>query len=186
MDEARALAAGGVTTAGDDEAVAKAAAADPRAFGTIYERHRTTVYRYLRSRTTSDDEAGELAAVTFERALAAIGQFKPSGGGMAAWLLRIARNAHIDATRRRSVRAAATEGSVPMTTPRERTAIEDEVILRNLVDALPANQREAIQLRFGAGLTSREIGAVLGISEAAAQKHVERGLEALREAYRVD
>jgi DNA-directed RNA polymerase specialized sigma24 family protein len=35
-------------------------------------------------------------------------------------------------------------------------------------------------------LTAREIGGVLGISEAAAQKQVERGLLALKEAYGVD
>ena len=47
-------------------------------------------------------------------------------------------------------------------------------------------QRDAIQLRFAAGLTAREIGGVLGISEAAAQKQVERGMQALKEAYRAD
>jgi RNA polymerase sigma factor (sigma-70 family) len=60
------------------------------------------------------------------------------------------------------------------------------VVLRSLIDGLPRLQRDAIQLRFAAGLTAREIGAVLGISEAAAQKQVERGLLALKEAYGVD
>ncbi len=65
-------------------------------------------------------------------------------------------------------------------------AADDEVILRSLIDGLPTAQRDALQLRFAAGLTAREIGAVLGISEAAAQKQVERGLLALKEAYGVD
>ena len=54
-------------------------------------------------------------------------------------------------------------------------------ILRTLVGALPELQRDAIQLRFAAGLTAREIGAVLGVTEDAAQKHLERALRALRE-----
>lgn len=40
--------------------------------------------------------------------------------------------------------------------------------------------------RPAAGLTAREMGGVLGISEAAAQKQVERGLRVLKEAYGAD
>jgi len=184
MDDAGTLAGGAVSSLGEDEVVARAAARDPQAFGAIYERHRTAVYRYLRSRTVSDDEAAELSAITFERALGAIGQFKPAGGGIVAWLLRIARNAHIDATRRQSVRANRKEEDKPAVTREGGSPLEDQVILRSLVDALPPDQRDAVQLRFAAGLTAREIGLVLGLTEAAAQKHVERGLVALREAYR--
>jgi RNA polymerase sigma-70 factor (ECF subfamily) len=170
-------------TLDDDEAMARAATLDPHAFAAIYELHRTPVYRYLRSRTTSDDEAGELCAVTFERALTAVHRFKPSGGGMIAWLLRIARNAHIDSTRRHAsrsdaARTDATGGSGP--------GFEDSAVLRSLIDALPGKQRDVIQLRFAGGLTAREIGLVLGLSEGAAQKQLERALQALTEAYRVD
>jgi hypothetical protein len=38
-------------TLDDDEAPARAANLNSRAFAAIYERHRTFVYRYLRSRT---------------------------------------------------------------------------------------------------------------------------------------
>jgi RNA polymerase sigma-70 factor (ECF subfamily) len=184
MDDAQALTAGGAMTIDEDAAAARAAARDPQAFAGIYERHRATVYRYLRSRTASDDEAGELAAVTFERALVAIGRFRASGGGMAAWLLRIARNAHVDATRRAAVRVASVVDDDDLASVAERGWPHDEaVILRTLVDALPPDQRDAIQLRFAAGLTAREIGAVLGLSEAAAQKQLERALHALKEAH---
>ena len=162
--------------------MARAAARDPDAFAEIYDRHRTMVYRYLRSRSASDDDAGELSAVTFERALAAIGKFKASGGGLSAWLLRIARNAHIDAARRQSIRATRGGPNADAAAePARGPALEDGIILRTLVGALPELQRDAIQLRFAAGLTAREIGAVLGVTEDAAQKHLERALRALRE-----
>lgn len=47
-------------------------------------------------------------------------------------------------------------------------------------------QRDSFQLRFAAGLTAREIGVVLGLTESAAQKQLERALAALKEAYRAD
>ncbi len=166
-----------------DHADARAASHDPRAFEAIYQRHRLTVYRYARSRTTSDDEALELTSVTFERALRSIDDFRPKGGGMAAWLLRIARNAAIDDMRRAGRRGVA----LALSSESADSAPPDEAAeLRLLVAGLPDMQREAIQLRYAAGLTAREIGNVLSISEGAAQKHLERGLRALREAYRDD
>lgn len=181
MDDVWPIDRVGVAAAFDDASLAKAAVADRSAFASIYERYRVPVFRYLRARTASDDEAQELAAMTFERALQAIDRFRPAGGGMAAWLIRIARNAHLD-----QIRRADHAGSAAPPHPTSVVSDEDDVILRTLVDGLPTTQRDAIQLRFAAGLTSREIGRVLDMSEAAAQKHVERGLRALKEAYSVD
>jgi RNA polymerase sigma-70 factor (ECF subfamily) len=182
MDDALAVSRTGVPDR-DDAELARAATEDRAAFAAIYERHRTPVYRYLRARTATDADAQDLAAITFERAMGAIHRFRPVGGGMIAWLIRIARNAHWDALRQQRRRGTdvATEAAEPVIDPSD-----DAVVLRSLIDALPGAQRDAIQLRFAAGLTAREIGGVLGISEAAAQKQVERGLHALKEAYGAD
>jgi RNA polymerase sigma-70 factor (ECF subfamily) len=182
MDDVLAMGRGG-TRDTDDAELARAAAADRAAFAAIYERHRAPVYRYLRARTSTDADAQDLSSVTFERAMATIHRFQPVGGGMAAWLIRIARNAFLDSVRRRSRH--------PEVVPRQRPEAavdpaDDAVVLRSLIDALPVVQRDAIQLRFAAGLTATEIGHVLGISEAAAQKHIERGLRAVKEAYGAD
>src|SRR5687768_12909525 len=182
MDEGLAISLAGVPDR-DDAELARAATEDRAAFAAIYERHRTPVYRYLRARTPTDADAQDLTATTFERAMGAIHRFRPVGGGMVAWLIRIARNAYSDALRqqRRRGTEVASSGAEPAIDPSD-----DAVILRSLIDGLPSAQRDAIQLRFAAGLTAREIGGVLGISEAAAQKQVERGLHALKEAYGAD
>jgi DNA-directed RNA polymerase specialized sigma24 family protein len=54
------------------------------------------------------------------------------------------------------------------------------------VRALPGPTRDAIALRYAAGLSTREIAAVLGKSEAATQKLISRGLAALREDHHVE
>ncbi len=181
MDDALALTLAAVPDR-DDAELARAATEDRAAFAAIYERHRTPVYRYLRARTTNEADAQDLTAATFERAMGAIHRFQPVGGGMVAWLVRIARNAHADAVRQQRRRGASmsNDRGEPSTDP------SDAVILRSLVEGLPRAQQDAIHLRFAAGLTAREIGGVLGVTEAAAQKHVERGLRALKEAYGVD
>jgi RNA polymerase sigma-70 factor (ECF subfamily) len=163
----------------DDAELARAATEDRAAFAAIYERHRTPVYRYLRARTSNEADAEDLTAATFERAMGAIHRFQPVGGGMVAWLVRIARNAHADAVRQQRRRGT----SVAHESAERTTDPSNAVILRSLVEGLPSAQQDAIHLRFAAGLTAREIGGVLGLSEAAAQKLVERGLRALKEAY---
>lgn len=134
MDDAASLAtkATGLATDRDDD-LALAARSDPAAFGLLYDRHRLAVYRYLRTRTASADDAAELTAVVFERALAAMSRYRPSGGGILAWLLRIARNAAIDASRRGS--------SVPLVTD-----FADERPLVTPEDAALANERRALLL----------------------------------------
>lgn len=173
--------------AGRDEDLALAARSDRAAFGLLYDRHRLAVFRYLRARTATEDDAAELTAIAFERALAAIDRYRPSGGGFLAWLLRIARNAAIDVARRRP------PGPLAADLVDDRRAIgpeaalldrEARVALAAAIERLPEVQREAIALRYAAGLTAREIGAVLDKSEAATQKLLSRGLATIREAYR--
>jgi RNA polymerase sigma-70 factor (ECF subfamily) len=179
------LAVGGVAP-DPDEALALAARMDPAAFEELYVRSRVAVYRYLRGRTATRDEAAELSAVTFERAFRAIARYSPRAGGFRAWLLRIARNAAIDAARRERAGPIVVSDVGHESGPETRLiADESAEELRERVAKLPPDQRDALVLRYSSGLTAREIGAVLGKSEAASQKLLSRGLDALKEAYRV-
>jgi len=161
--------------------------ADPTTFADVYAIHRDAVFAYLRTRTLDEDEALDLTATTFERALDAIERYRPSGGGMKAWLLRIARNAAIDHNRkmRRLVRGPTPETAHPMTASAEDVAIavDERRQIRRLVSELNDPERDAIALRYAAGMTAREIGEVIGRSEEATQKMLSRALARLKEAY---
>ena len=155
---------------------------DASTFGLIYEQHRLSVYRYLRARTRSEDEALELAAVTFERAFSHLGGFRRRDGGVHAWLLRIARNSSIDAHRRRrpSVDLAGADAALGRMAMQADRVDQQRTEVLDLVDRLPVDQRDALRLRYASGLSTREIGAVMGKREGAVQKQI--GLAALREA----
>lgn len=161
--------------------------ADAVAFEEVYAEHRLAVYRYLRGWGASDELAADLTSETFERAYRNLAKYRPGEGGPRTWLFRIARNLAIDTARRRE---SAQRGL--RFWPRAEVAPDPaELVLRNESDrvlaqrvaALPAAQREAIVLRFTGGFAAREIGLVLGRSEAAAHKLVSRALATLREAY---
>lgn len=174
-----------------DDRLAVEARTDAQAFAPLYERHIDRVYRYLRARGANEDDAAELAALTFERALSHVDRYRPGGSGFGPWLLRIARNAFIDAGRRHRNRSLGLDEVAGLAAPGrspEETAIAAEERRRILcfVAHLPDVQRDALALRFASGLSSREIATVIGKSEAATKKVLTRSLATLKEAMRND
>lgn len=173
---------------GSERLIVQAAQEDPAAFGPLYERYRDPVYRYLRSRTASAEEAEDLLQQVFLRALDALPQYKADRSPFVAWLMGIARNASTDAHRRR--RVTVTWDFVPEILRTGPADVETEVLRRErqarlsvLFTALPARKRELLVLRFVAALTVREIAALLGKSEAATKKELFRTLKMLKEQY---
>jgi RNA polymerase sigma factor (sigma-70 family) len=154
------------------------------AFESLYLAHREAVFRYLRVVTRDDDEALDVTAITFERALREMRDRRRDVG--LGWLVRTARNSAIDAGRhRRTVddaqrRAAARYPSPP--SPEDAVlGLERAERVRAAVRLLPDPQREAIALRYSTDLTVRSIAALIGKREAATQKLIGRGLARLKE-----
>ncbi len=86
----------------DEEALLRAAQADPAAFAPLYRLHVGKVYAYLRARTDSPEEADDLTQQTFLQALVALPRYRSRPGvPFVGWLLRIARNLAINASQRR-------------------------------------------------------------------------------------
>lgn len=175
--------------AGDDR-LAIDARRDPAAFASLYERHVERVFQYLRARGAREELAADLTATTFERALVHIDRYRPGPAGFAPWLLRIARNAYIDAGRRSRPTVYLVEAdrlAAGGPSPEDAAlASEERRRLIALLAELPDIQRDALALRFAVGLSSREIGDVIGKSEDATKKLLTRALAALRESIRHD
>jgi RNA polymerase sigma-70 factor (ECF subfamily) len=151
-----------------------------------YEAHGQAVYGYLRFHLPSADEAEDLTAEVFLRAVRAAGQFDPARGAPKAWLLRIARNALHDHRRRERRRR-----QVPMDalldlrsdapSPEERLLWQETVarLLAALAE-LGDGDREIIGLRYGSGLDTADTAALLGVREAVVRTRLWRALGRLR------
>jgi RNA polymerase sigma-70 factor (ECF subfamily) len=162
---------------------------DASRFGVLYERYRQPIHAYLRSRTSTDEDAADLTQQVFLRALEALPRYRPRQVALSAWLFRIARNAAVDFHRRSH--AAITWDLVPVglqpiaQTNLEATIIHQEslVRLRELFLGLNPESRELLTLRFVGQLTAPEIAAVIGAREAATRKRLTRLLQSLKERY---
>jgi RNA polymerase sigma-70 factor, ECF subfamily len=176
----------------DDASIVLAAQEDTAAFGDLYDRYLDRIYRYVRSRVPSRDEAADLTQEIFLRALDALPAYQDRGLPFAAWLFRIARNAVTDAYRRRrrdwSIDAlpawlSSADGNAPDDAALRREALEQ---LAALIARLDPAKRDLLALRFAAGLTAAEIALITGRSEAAVKKQMSRTLNHLKEHFRAE
>jgi len=176
----------------DEAALIHAARQHPAAFGPLYDRYVDRIYVYLWARTSSVEDAADLTQHVFTQALDALPRYRAGRVPFAAWLFRIARNAATD-WRRRQHATVAWDFVPDALHPRAPDDLEAGVLrreslthLRALLAALDTETRDALILRFTAGLTLAEIGAVIGKSEEATRKKIARALHALKEQYHDD
>ena len=152
--------------------------------GALYRDHATRVWRYARARLPTDVDAEDVTSDVFTRAMRSTDRFDPTRGTEAAWIIGIARNAVADWYRRRRPEdpTFAPADTATGDEPAERAVAGDDAdALRAHLQALSEREREAVALRFGAELSSPEIGAAMGISPTAARMLVHRGVSKLRE-----
>jgi putative glutamine amidotransferase len=95
-----------------------------------------------------------------------------------AWLLRTARNLAVDELRRRGRR-----DHVALTDDLPGAPAGGDGLAREALAALTPHQRLVLLLRFEAGLSLRELGDALAISEEAARKRVARARAAFVAAH---
>ena len=166
------------------------ARSDPEAFGVLYDRHLTRVYRYVYSRCDNHAEAEDLTAQTFHRALERFETFEWRGLPFAAWLFRIAHNLIVDRARRgpnsASLDGLGEQGFEPAGSIDGRT-FDDALMREEALDAawlavrgLPPMQRRSVTLYFSHGLSHAEVGRTIGRSEAATKQLVYRAVQTLR------
>jgi RNA polymerase sigma-70 factor (ECF subfamily) len=176
-------------TAADDpvDDLADVAAAGRAAFAALYAAYFAPIYRYCYVRLGTPERAEDAAHQVFVRALAAFGRYKETGRAR-EWLFAIAHNVVVDEVRRRPpVPLALLEQEAAPDPSPEELALDDDAqrALRQAVAALPAAQRQAIELRI-AGLTGQEAAHALGRSHEAIKMLQHRAIDRLRTALAVN
>lgn len=168
----------------DVDALARAAiAGDVAAIGALYDELVGPIYRYVAIRVRRREDAEDLTQLVFERIVAGLPRYHANGRPFAAWAFRIARNAVIDHVRR----DRPTEPLSPVHDHAgghevEAISIRGEQIreLRRAIGSLTPDQREALTLRFVAGLSAEEAAHVMGRRAGTIRGLTFRAIGALR------
>ena len=169
-----------------ESALVARAKRDSQAFGELYERYIDRIYSYVYSRVQNVEDAEDLTARIFYRALDRLDRYEDRGLPFGAWLFRIAHNLvanwHRDQGRRTFVPIdgmvfRAERRDEPETTVERR---EGEEALWAAIERLPEERRRLLFHKFGDQLTNIEIGELMQKSEGAIKSLYFRTLAALR------
>lgn len=170
----------------DEEILVKKAKEDPAAFGILYEKYVKQVYNYIYYRTSNRQDAEDLTAKTFYRALSNLDGFKWRDVPFSAWLYRIAHNLVANWYRYRSrhkmipLDKLSIQAEKAMDPVRLAEANEEKQTLLATIRRLNPDRQQLLILKFVEGMTNAEIGQVMGRSEGAIKSLYHRTLVALR------
>lgn len=160
---------------------------DPAAFAPLYERYADPIYGYCLRRTSDPEQAADLTAQIFTRALAAMPRYADRGGTFRSWLFSIAHNLLVDTYRMQRDITSLDEGTLRLQIAHtdhgpEHLALQGELrrAFRSAMQELTESQREVVELRL-AGLTGPEIALVLNMKIAAVKSVQFRAYTRLRE-----
>ena len=162
---------------------------DPAQFDAAYQRLRPLAFsaanRVLRDAAAAEDVVQDVFMQLWRRPQA----FDPNRGSLTSYVAMMARSRAMDRWRTRSAREAAVERSkqeVRLQPATDESAAEpvfrrdsQQRVLRAL-DDVPSDQREAVLLAYGRGLTAQEIAQAAHVPLGTAKSRVRLGLQKAR------
>ena len=165
----------------------RAAKGEAEAFGVLYDRYMSQVYRYVFYRVRNEAEAEDVTSDVFMRALRAMPTYEPRQAFL-AWLYRIARNAVIDRGRRRATReqvsfqdALAHPDADHVVHPdADLLAGSDATVVRRAMEQLTPLQQEILVLRYVEGFDTKTISKLVGKRDGTIRGIEFRALAAMR------
>lgn len=171
----------------DEEQLVEQAKTDPEAFGKLYELYVEKIYNYVYYRIGNQQEAEDLTAKVFHRALNHIPNYNNKGVPFVAWLYRIAHNLvanwHRDRKRRKvvaleQVTIHGDKRSNPHHAAEQSNGTE---LLLAAIQELPPERQQLLTLKFIERMSNAEIGEVMGRSEGAIKSLYHRTLVSLKD-----
>jgi RNA polymerase sigma-70 factor (ECF subfamily) len=173
----------------DDPIIQQIRQRNPDALIHLYREYGRLVYSIAYRCLEDAQDAEELTQDVFLRVWDKIGQFDATRGSFTPWLAALTRNAAID-----RLRVRRNANTVPISLDEhahlQETLKADEPDLdlqRGLaaaVEALPAEQRQAIELAYFRGMSQREVAATLHRPLGTVKSHIRQGMERLRQLWK--
>jgi len=171
-----------------NDLVRRMAGGDGNAFAAFYDAYAPLAFGLVRRIVADPEEAADVVQEVFWELWRGAADFDPIRGTPAAWVTVRARSRGID--RARSARrreemfvAQPHEGAGAVADDRAHnpsTVVEERETIRGVLAALPANQREVIELAYLRGLTQSEIAERLGQPLGTVKTRMRLGMERLR------
>lgn len=152
---------------------------DSAALDGLIEQLYPEILRYCLWHAPNRSLAEEAAQETFLKALRALVRYAPRGK-FKAFLYQIAANTCTDMWRKRWLTDSSLEETEVTYAETAFEQIQSDAAFRQMVDSLPAEQRELVLLRYGQDLTMREIAAIVDLPLRTVQSRLRAALNQLK------
>jgi RNA polymerase sigma-70 factor (ECF subfamily) len=172
----------------DSVLLARIQAGDDLALAEVYDEHGGLVFGIARRVTRDEQLARDVSQEVFTYLWELPERVDLAKGSVRAFLAVLTHRRAVDEVRRseRRTRAEASFVLPEQTDGPERDVVDAAASawrdhrLGRMIEALPAEQRTALQLAYFDGLTYRQVAEVLGIPEGTAKSRLRLGLSRLR------
>lgn len=145
--------------------------------------HYRRVWRFVRRRAASVQDAEDLTQEVFANAAASLEACETDSGAL-AWLYTVAQRRLADEARRRGrLRLASLELVADPAAPEDRYGTEVAQALEAALSKMPEGQRRVVLGRLIQGQSFAALGSESGITEEACRMRFMRGLQLLREEF---
>jgi RNA polymerase sigma factor (sigma-70 family) len=162
---------------------------DRETFAVLYEQFMPKVYRYISFQIRDESMAQDLTSTVFEKALNKYSDFNSRKASFSTWIFTIARNTVIDHYRIHK-KDMYFDPDTLVNTPVQYPSPEDEAIkaentqrLRLFLSRLNKREQEVIILKYSNGMSNKEIGAVLNLTESNIGSILCRTIRKLRDRF---
>ena len=175
-----------------DAIIQRALAGDQHGYAELYERYAAGLYRLCYSLLVNAQDAEDILQESFLYAFKNLHRFDSRKASLKTWLYTIAvsrcRNTYrrkrfllVDISQWFGFEPKAPSSEAPEAAAIRRDAQES---IGKALAVLSPRLREAIVLRYGQGLTYREISEVMGCPQKTAESRVRLGHQRLKQALR--
>ena len=161
---------------------------DTQAFEALFARYETRLVGYAARYIGSVDLARDICQEVFLKLIS-----KPPHvlmcDSLAPWLFRVTRNLAIDKSRRRKFEIAEEdvevgEASADGDPLQSLTKKNDAEVVEQMVQELPQDLRDVVELRTNGGVAFKDIAVILRIPQGTALWRMHRAVQLLRQQWR--
>lgn len=146
---------------------------EPIDWDSVYNTELPRVYNFFLYKLGDREFAQDLTATTFERAWKLRSRYQTRIASVSTWLFGIARNVLREHLRERKNTLPGCEPAFKQEELSSNSDIESDIQrqqereqLRKILLELPEREQDLIALKYGAGLTNREIANITHLSES--------------------
>lgn len=170
----------------DELIIIEAAKVNPEQFAPLYTKYYKQIFNYVYQRMDSKDDAFDLTAQVFLKALTNLSKYEFKGVPFASWLYRIAHNEVMQLFRtqknKRAVNADISDLRFICEETEEPFFEEYIPAIKKLILELSSDELQLVEMRYFEKRQFKEIAEILDITEVNAKVRMHRIIEKLKKS----